>query len=214
MTTIGTITVRRLKTIQWFISRRKKCKHLTTLPRENIREARVPIWLPNLIFLDRLNLTETRMPSSRMRTARLLPVSQYALLPGGVPAWRECTCREGVYLPRWGCTCPGGVPARGVYLPGGVPARGYLPRYSPCEQNSWHTLQKILLCPKLRLRAVKTLIAYLLFQKIKLMIFFSKILLSLIVSPEEARGIYYAETCLLVTKSKSAPLLMWDFESE
>ena len=34
------------QTTQWFISR-KKCKHLTTLPRENITEARVPIWLPN-----------------------------------------------------------------------------------------------------------------------------------------------------------------------
>ena len=66
------------------------------------------------------NLTEnkkTRMHSSRMRTIRLLTVSQDAL-PEGVPA------RE------W-CTCPGGVPVRGVYLPGRV----YLPRYSLCEQN-------------------------------------------------------------------------------
>ena len=34
---------------------------------------------------------------------------------------------QGVYLPR-GCTCPGGVPAQGVYMPGGVHAHGvYLP---------------------------------------------------------------------------------------
>ena len=62
-----------------------------------------------------------------MRTARLLPVSP------------NIHCSEGEYLPR-----EGGVPARGVYLP----------RYPPCEQNSWHTLLKILPCPKLRLRAV------------------------------------------------------------
>ena len=57
-----------------------------------------------------------------MRTARLMTVSQYALLGG-------CTCRG--YLPG-GCTCPeGGVPTRrgctcprGVYLPRGVPAGG------------------------------------------------------------------------------------------
>ena len=88
--------------------------------------------------------------------------------PGGVPAWSR-----GVYLPGWGGTClaPGGVPAwsGGVtclvpggctYLVrgGGLPAwsRGvYLVRHSPpCGQNSWHTLLKILPCPKLRLRAV------------------------------------------------------------
>ena len=61
----------------------------------------------------------TRMHSNRMRTARLLTVSQHALLGRGVPAW-GCTCL-GVYLPgavylSRGCTCPGGV---------------YLPRYSP-----------------------------------------------------------------------------------
>ena len=66
------------------------------------------------------------MHSSRVRTARLLTVSQHAV---GVPAW-------GVYLPRGGCTRPGGctclgggVTARGctclgVYLPWGVPALG------------------------------------------------------------------------------------------
>ena len=91
------------------------------------------------------------MHSSRMRTARLLTVSQHALpgaggvylpsgaggvpargvyLPGGVPA-REGVYCLGVYLPEEGDVpargvyLPGGVPAReGVYLPGGVPARG------------------------------------------------------------------------------------------
>ena len=63
---------------------------------------------------------QTGMHSSRMRTARLLTVSQHALpgggmyLPGGVPAR--------------GCTCLGGVPARG-YLPA-----GYLPRYPPMNR--------------------------------------------------------------------------------
>ena len=56
------------------------------------------------------------MHSSRMHTARLLTVSQHALL-GGVPA--------------------GGVPARGVYLVY-LPRGGYLPRYPPCEQNHRH----------------------------------------------------------------------------
>ena len=67
----------------------------------------------------------TRMHSNRMRTARLLTVSQHALLGRGVPAW-GCTCRGGV-------PAGGGVPFQGVYLPrGSVPARGvYLPRYSP-----------------------------------------------------------------------------------
>ena len=53
------------------------------------------------------------MHSSRMRTARLLTISQHAMLGGG--GW--------------------GVPARGVYLPGGVPAQGrgvYLPRGGWC----------------------------------------------------------------------------------
>ena len=100
----------------------------------------------------------------------------YLAGPGG------CTCLVlGAYLPGPGGTClvqgylpgPGGctwsggggtclvlervylvlgsVHGRGVYL---VPG-GYLPRHSPpCEQNSWHTLLKILPCPKLRLPAV------------------------------------------------------------
>ena len=92
------------------------------------------------------------MHSSGMRTARLLAVSQHALLWGGVPAWGG---RGGGIL-AWGdlpggvpaqggCTCLGGVPALGgggVYPPWGVPAWGvYLPRgvpakvLPPCEQN-------------------------------------------------------------------------------
>ena len=83
-----------------------------------------------------------------MHTTHLLPVSpSMHCSGGGVPAW-GCTCPGQVYLPR------GNFP-RGVYLPGGVYLpRGYLPRYSPREQNSWHTLLKILPCPKLRLRSV------------------------------------------------------------
>ena len=72
------------------------------------------------------------MPSRRMHTARLLPISPSLLActaprgctyPVGVPAL-------GVYLPWWGEYLPwhGGVPAPGVYLgmylPGGVLARG------------------------------------------------------------------------------------------
>ena len=85
-----------------------------------------------------LNMLTTRMHSSGMRTARLLPVSPSMHCSGG------CTCWGCVPGPG-GCTCLGGVPGPwGVYLvPGGVPAQGvylvrggvYLPRYSPCEQN-------------------------------------------------------------------------------
>ena len=97
--------------------------------------------------LNQLFLWITRMHSSRMLTARLLTVSQHALLGG-------CTC-QGVYLSR-GVYLPGGVPAQrgvylgvpalggctcqGVYLPGGVPAGGrgtcqgvYLPKGVPAR---------------------------------------------------------------------------------
>ena len=64
--------------------------------------------------IERNCFAKTRIHSSGMRTARLLPVSPSTLLPG-------------VDLPG-GCTCPGGVPAggvpAGVFLPGGVPAQG------------------------------------------------------------------------------------------
>ena len=82
------------------------------------------------------------MYSSRMRTARLLPVSpSIHCSQGGIPAL-------GVYLPG-GVTAQGvGVYLLGVYLPGrGVPAQGgvpawggctclgvYLPRYSPVNR--------------------------------------------------------------------------------
>ena len=66
----------------------------------------------------------TRMHSSRMRTARLLPISPSMHCSWGV------YLLEG-YLPEGGCTCPGDVPAwgdvpaLGVYLlVGGVPAQG------------------------------------------------------------------------------------------
>ena len=69
------------------------------------------------------------MHSSRMRTARLLTISQHALLggvpaqegtsPGGVPAWGG--------VPARGCTCLGGVPARGVPAEGGVPGQVFPP---------------------------------------------------------------------------------------
>ena len=89
-----------------------------------------------------LNYILSRMHSSRMRTVRLLTVSQHAL-PGGVPAggW---TCPVGG-VPAWGCTCLGCV----CTCLGGV----YLPRYSPLWTER-QTSAKILPFPKLRLRAV------------------------------------------------------------
>ena len=71
----------------------------------------------------------------RMRTARLLTISQHAL-PGGVPASGGvpvggCTCQGvGMYLPGGGvpvggCTCwaGGGLYLLGEYLPGGCSLR-------------------------------------------------------------------------------------------
>ena len=75
-----------------------------------------------------------------------VPAQGVVYLPGG----GECTCLGGCtcpvvylpgggrgYLPRKGLTCPGGVPAQGVYLPRGCTCpRGYLPSSPPpCEQN-------------------------------------------------------------------------------
>ena len=101
-------------------------------------------------------IVQTRMHSSRMRTARLLTIYQHALLGGGVSAQGGVPAQGG-YLP--GGTCLGGVPFRGVYLPGSVPAQGgtcpewgctcpggYLPWYSPCEQNV-RQVQKYYLAP-------------------------------------------------------------------
>ena len=57
---------------------------------------------------------KTRLHSSRMRTARSLPVSPSMHYGGG----------KGGYLPR-GCTCPGGGTCRGRrYLSGGCTCRG------------------------------------------------------------------------------------------
>ena len=85
------------------------------------------------------------------------------LLQGGV-------CSQGVSALGGVCS-KGGVCSRGVSAPGGVCSWGCLllrgcllprrvypsmhwGRHPPCEQNSWHTPMKILLCPKLRLRTV------------------------------------------------------------
>ena len=64
------------------------------------------------------------MDSSRMRTARLLPVSisQHALLWGGGYTCPGVPARGGVPA-HWGYLPGGCVPAQGVYLPGGVPAQ-------------------------------------------------------------------------------------------
>ena len=61
----------------------------------------------------------TRMHSSRMRTARLMPVSPSMHCSGDVPG-------QGVYLVQGGVPGLGGVPAQGVvYLVlGGVPGLG------------------------------------------------------------------------------------------
>ena len=69
------------------------------------------------------------MHSSRMRSARLLTVSQHALL-GGVPTRVGGVPAQGV--PAWGVYLPRAVPTRGYYLPGDVPARGYFPRGCTC----------------------------------------------------------------------------------
>ena len=96
-------------------------------------------------FMSSKHIFKTRMHSSRMHTARLLPVSpsMHCSL-GGVPGWVYLpggVTVQGVYLPR-GCTCPGGVPAQGrVYLPGGT-----CPGTPPVDR---HNLRK------LHLRAVK-----------------------------------------------------------
>ena len=84
------------------------------------------------------------------------------LVLGGVPGPGGCTCLVwGVYLVPGGCTClvPGGyLPGRRVNLvPGGVPAwsrGGCTWSGTPLLWTEWHTLMKILPCPKLRLRAV------------------------------------------------------------
>ena len=72
------------------------------------------------------------------------------LVPGGVPSLGG-TWSWGVYLV-WGYLVLGGVLGPGVPGLGG----GTCPDTPPCEQNDRQTGVKILPCPKLRLRAVKT----------------------------------------------------------
>ena len=89
--------------------------------------------------------TLTRMHSSRMRTAHLLPVSPSMHCSGVYLLW-GCTWSWGVYL------VPGCVPG-----PGGCTwsrEGGTCPGTPPCEQNDWQTGVKIIPCPKLRLRGV------------------------------------------------------------
>ena len=77
------------------------------------------------------NNSSTSMHSSRMRTARLLPVSPSMHCAGG-------------------CLLPGGsAPGRGVCLwsQGGVSQHAMAQTTCPCRQISCHTLLKILPCP-------------------------------------------------------------------
>ena len=97
-----------------------------------------------------MNLFTTRMHSSRMRTARSLTVSHgicHACLP---PRMLPCHTSPHHTCPRHACSPTMHAPRHMCPLP-------HTPPYHarpPVEQNSWHTLLKILPCPKLRLRAV------------------------------------------------------------
>ena len=91
------------------------------------------------------------MHSSRIRTVRCRSRLPRGCLPRGVSAW-GCLPRGGggVCLPRGG-VCPGGVCPEGGICPGGCLPRVVYPsmhwgRHTPCGQNSWHTLVKILSC--------------------------------------------------------------------
>ena len=89
------------------------------------------------------------MHSSRMRTARLLTISQHELPRGGVPAWGGVPARVGTPAV-WG-TYPG------VYLLGGCTYQGYLPIFPPLPPVNRMTGRcKNITLPKLRLRAVKS----------------------------------------------------------
>ena len=104
-----------------------------------------------------------------MRTARLLPVSPSMHCTGGsgpggvwsqgVPGLGEGVCSGGCLLP-WGCLL-GGVPAFGPG--GGYPSMQWV--RPPREQNSWHTLVKILPCPNFVAGGKNTL--YLWQQRVK-----------------------------------------------
>ena len=63
------------------------------------------------------------------------------------------------YTAQEACLLPGGeVPPWGGGLLRGLSQHALRQTPPPCGQNSWHTLLKILPCPKLRLRAVKILL--------------------------------------------------------
>ena len=99
-----------------------------------------------------------------MHTARLLTVSPSMHCSGGCLLWGVSapggSALAGGAWSRGVVPGPGGVCCRGCLLqgvpgPGGVVSQHALRQTPPhCEQNSLHTLLKILPCPKLRLRAV------------------------------------------------------------
>ena len=102
-------------------------------------------WCQSLL----IDFKETRMHSSRMRTARLLPVSPSMYCSGGCllrgvsgpgSGGRGVSAPGGLSGPRgpWsqGVSTPGGISAPN----GGVPGSGVVfAQVLPCEQNSWHT---------------------------------------------------------------------------
>ena len=114
-----------------------------------------------------------------MRTARSLTVSPSMLCKGGGASWGGVSSQRGICASSWGTSASprqvssqrgspvGGSPVLGGQrgaeglLPGGASSQGggypsmHWGRPPPCGQNSWHTLLKILPCPKLRWRAVK-----------------------------------------------------------
>ena len=98
--------------------------------------------------LDKIS-KQTRMHSSRMRTAPQ-PDPSTCPLGAGLETCKACLDKH----PHW-------RPARHAGIP---PARhaGIPPPPTPHGQNSWHTLLKILPCPKLRLRAVIICLSYVL----------------------------------------------------
>ena len=106
-----------------------------------------PLLLVFCEFSNCWNISITRLHSSKMHTARLLTVSPSMHCARGVPGPGRCVCSRGVCS--WGVVCSGGC-----LVSGGVVSQHALRQTPACEQNSWHTLVKILPCPKLRLRTV------------------------------------------------------------
>ena len=95
--------------------------------------------------LSNKRISQTRMHSSRIRTAR--SSSRLGGSPPGTPPEQP---PPGPGNPPGPGTPPDQAPPRTRHPPDQAPPR----TRPPCEQNSWHTLVKILPCPKLRLRAV------------------------------------------------------------